>query len=420
MQSDRAATNAMVASLCAVFMIGNIYRYSIAVVAPELQADLGLSPEILGGLSAAMFFSFAVMQIPVGILVDRFGARRTIISMQGLAMVGPIIFATAEDAVGLYLGAALMGVGASSNLMAPLVVYSRWFPADRFATITSITIAVGGIGQITSTLPVALFAETFGWRQTYFGISGLVALVAVFAVLLVRDSPPGVRPASASAVPPERLRDTIRGMREVVAVAGLGRLIVMTAFGSSILFTVRTLWAGPYLNDVFDLDPGGRGNILLIMSIAMIAGTLFYGPLDRRFDTRKGVVIVGGLATFAALGTLAILPGPPLWLAATLLGLFGFLGLYDIPLMAHGRALFSQRLAGRGITTINTFHFGGTATLQVMTGFIIGAIPTVDGVPPEEAYRLVFGILATLGLLALLVYRGTTDARPSQGFPGSN
>ena len=242
--------------------------------------------------------------------------------------------------------------------------------------------------------------------------------MALFAVFLVRDAPPGIK--HASIVPPERLRDTIRGMREVVAVAGLGRLIVVTAFGSSILFTVRTLWAGPYLNDVFDLDPGGRGNILLIMSIAMIAGTLFYGPLDRRFDTRKGVVIVGGLATFAALGALAVLPGPSLWMAALLLGLFGFLGLYDIPLMAHGRALFPQRLAGRGITTINTFHFGGTATLQVMTGFIIGAIPTVDGVPPEEAYRLVFGILATLGLLALWVYRGTTDARPSQGFPGSN
>lgn len=415
MPSDRAAMNAMVASLCAVFMIGNIYRYSIAVVAPELQAELGLSPAILGGLSAAMFLSFAVMQIPVGILVDRFGARRTIISMQGLAVVGPIIFATAEDAAGLYLGSALMGLGASSNLMAPLVVYSRWFPADRFATITSITMAVGGVGQIASTLPVALFAEAFGWRQTYFAISGLVALVALFAVLLVRDSPASIK--STPTIAPERLRDTIRGMREVVAVAGLGRIVVITAFGASIMFIVRTLWAGPYLNDVYNLDMGGRGNILLIMSFAMIAGTLFYGPLDRRFDTRKRVVIAGGIATFATLAALAALPGPPLWLAAVLLGLLAFFGLYDIPLMAHGRALFPHRLAGRGLTTINTFHFGGTAGLQIITGFIIGAFPTIDGVPPEEAYRLVFGILATLGLLALLVYRGTTDARPSQGFP---
>jgi MFS family permease len=180
------------------------------------------------------------------------------------------------------------------------------------------------------------------------------------------------------------------------------------------LATILTLWAGPYLADIHGLGGVARGNVLMLTALAMILGTLFYGPLDRRLDTRREIVIGGALATTAVLAALAAVPAPPLWLAITLLTLLGFFGSYSVMVMAHGRASYPEHLVGRAVTMVNFVNFTGVAVMQAVTGFIVGALSPAAGASPEIAYRAVFGFLAATVITALIYYRRIGDAKPSE------
>ncbi|MEX1154763.1 MFS transporter, partial [Parvibaculum sp.] len=142
-RASRLYVVALVAILCLVYTVSQFLRSSTGVIAPNLTADLGLQPEELGILSGAFFLSFALMQIPVGILLDRYGARLTMIGSVGVAVLGCLVFAMAEGRMGLTVARILMGIGCSVMLMGPLMIYRRWFPADRFAALTGLQISIG-------------------------------------------------------------------------------------------------------------------------------------------------------------------------------------------------------------------------------------------------------------------------------------
>ena len=194
-------------------------------------------------------------------------------------------------------------------------------------------------------------------------------------------------------------------------------ILAMSFVAYPAVATVLGLWAGPYLNDVHGLDAVDRGNVLLVAAGATVVGTLCYGPLDRVFDTRKRIVVCGALATIAVLAALALAPSPALWQAAALLVALGGFGVFAVMIIAHGRAIFPERLVGRGITVVNFANFSGVAVMQMAAGLIVGAFPTVDGAAPEAAYRLVFGFLAATMVLALMFYARAADAKPSEAAP---
>ncbi|MEQ9121652.1 MAG: MFS transporter, partial [Alphaproteobacteria bacterium] len=192
--ASRLYVVALVGILCLVYTVSQFLRSSTGVIAPNLAADLGLAPEDLGILSGAFFLSFAVAQIPVGILLDRHGARVTMIAAIGVAILGCFVFAAAESEAGLTLARVLMGVGCSAMLMGPLMIYRRWFPADRFAALSGLQISIGTVGALMATAPLAFTTEWVGWRASFVG-AGIVTLVLAVAMgFIARDTPPG-RPA---------------------------------------------------------------------------------------------------------------------------------------------------------------------------------------------------------------------------------
>ena len=404
----------IMASLCAAYVVSQFYRSSNAVIAPNLVGDVGLSPEQLGALTGAFFLAFAVAQIPVGVLLDHFGPRRTISAMLGFAVVGALVFAAAPTWAWLTLGRALMGLGCAAIFMGSLVVCARWFPPDRFATVSAFILSLGGTGGLLSTTPLALATEAVGWRGAFVGMAAITAAAGVLVYLVVRDAPRG-HPYHARR--PETLGAVLRGLREVLLEPRLPFILVMAFVAYPVVATVLTLWAGPYLHDVHALGGVARGNVLLVMATALILGTLCFGPLDRLFDTRKGVVICGALATAAVLAGLAIAPTSALWLVVGLFGLLGAVGGFSVVIIAHGRAIFTERLVGRAVTVVNFAAFAGVAAMQMVTGLIIGAFPAADGVAPEAAYRMVFAFLAATVVMALVFYIRVDDARPSQGLP---
>ncbi len=400
----------IIAGLCAIYVLAHFYRVSTGVIAPDIMAETGLGPEAMGGLSSAFFFSFALFQIPVGILLDRFGPRRVVPTLLVLAVAGALIFALSNTATGLTIGRALMGMGTASILMGSLVVATRWFPPDRFAAVASFFVAMGTLGALLATTPLAAVSEVVGWRSSFFLMAGVTSIFGVIAFAVVRDAPPG---HAYYARRPEGFAEVVRGLGEVLRNPQLKYIVAVNSVGYAAVLAITALWGGPYLAEVHGLGPVGRGNVLLLMTLGQVLGHLIYGRLDRILDTRKRLVVFGVVVSITLLLALALLPGLPLWVVASIFVLFGFVSGYTVIITTHGRAIFPEHLVGRGMTTNNTSVFLGAAIVQGATGALIGGFMTESGETPEVAYRAMFGFLAALQIVALMIYSRSRDVRPS-------
>jgi len=408
-KNTRAAIGVF-AALCSIYVVSHFYRVSNGVIAPDLMRELDLSQEAMGTLTGAFFITFSLTQIPVGIMLDRLGTRHTIPIMMTFAVVGSLIFAVAAGLAGLTVGRMLMGLGCSCVYVGALAVASRWFQTRYFATVAGILVAAGNAGNLLATKPLAEVVEVVGWRTTFVGMAGIAAIGAIIVLLFVRDAPPDHPFHSREA---ERLGSVLKGVGDVFRIGDLPPMLVVQFFGYASVMTILGLWGGPYLHDVYGLGLEARGSVLSVMGIGLIVGSLTFGPLDRVFDTRKGIVIGGGLFAVAILVLLAVLAKPPLWLVMTLYALLAFSNAYNIVGMAHARAIVPDRMIGRGMTVIALFTMGGVATLQIVTGLILGAFANPDGTVPEAGYRTMYGVVAACVFAGLLYYTRTSDAKPS-------
>ncbi|OFX01991.1 MAG: hypothetical protein A3D94_10205 [Alphaproteobacteria bacterium RIFCSPHIGHO2_12_FULL_66_14] len=391
--------------LIAVTCLSQFYRVSNSVIAPELARDLDLSARQLGWAGSAFFFALFAVQIPVGMWFDRFGARRTVAALSLLAMAGSLWIATASDAADLIAGRAVVGVGCAASFMSVVFLCSRWFPPARLATALSWVFAASNVGTLAAATPLAWIAATVGWRHGFLGFAAVTLLVAAGFYAFVRDRPPEFYQAARGAEPhKETPSEILRGLWQVWRTPGLGPVLSMHFFAYATMLTVLGVWGGPYLYDVHKLDGVARGNVLLAMGAAQILGILAYGPMDRVLRSRKKVVFGGATISMVLLAVMALLAEPPLWLAVVLLVAFCFFCAYGTVIVAQGRALFPDRLAGRGVTTVNMAQCLGLAVLPAGTGYIVEAFGAGD-----TAYRWVFGTLAAGLALGSIAYARARD-----------
>lgn len=391
------------AALAVAYVLSQFFRTALAVVAPELAADLGLDPARLGVLSSAWFWAFAAAQLPIGVALDRWGPRRTVGSVFLLAGLGCAVFAAAGGLGVAILGQILIGFGCAPVFMGALVVLARFCEPRRFAALTSVVLAIGSGGTLAATTPLALAAELVGWRGAYLGMAVAVALVAAAVLLVVRDHPPGAVAAGQGAA-----TSVWPGLRAVFANRRLWPILPMCFTGYAVLISVRGLWAGPYLATLLGMAPVARGNVLLVMSLAMIAGNLVYGQIERHFDRRRLPVLLGSLAAAAILAVLAARPAASPLAATLLLAAFGLVAMTYAVLMAQGRRFLAPGELGRGLTLLNCACFAGAATIQALSGLVV---QEAEGAGLELAYATLFAFLAAALLLASLVYARSPDLR---------
>ncbi|MCK6450456.1 MAG: MFS transporter [Alphaproteobacteria bacterium] len=396
--------------LVAVTALSQFYRVSNSVIAPELARELGLSAEQLGWAGSAFFAALLALQLPVGIWFDRYGARLTVAVLSLLAVAGAALLARAESAEALIAARALVGLGCAASFMSVVFLCSRWFPPDRLTTVLSWVFAASNLGTLAAATPLALAASALGWRNSFLVVSAVTALVAALFFLFVRDRPPD---ADARAGHHEGLADILGGVIEVLRTPGLWPILAMHAFAYASMLTVLGIWAGPYLNDVHGLDGVARGNVILAMGAAQIAGILLYGPMDRIVGSRKRVVITGASLSALTLIALGLLSQPPQGAAVALLVAFTLFAGYPVVIVAQGRALFPDRLAGRGVTTVNMAQLVGLVLLPSGSGQIIGAFAAGGVGVPESAYRAVFLALAACLMLGLSFYLRSRDTKPA-------
>jgi predicted MFS family arabinose efflux permease len=401
----------IVTTLATAYVASHFFRASNVTIGLDLMRDLSIGPEALGGLTGAFFFGFAAMQIPCGFLFDRYGPSRTMVGMLILATIGGIIFTLAPTWPILLTGRVLMGAGFGVMLIGSMVVISRWFPPDRFSTLTAMVLSIGLLGNLAATTPLAWASQAIGWRAVFGAAVTLTALATIAVWLVVRDAPPG-HPFLVQ--PPEPPRQMLQGLMEVLRNARLMPILALSFCNYACTFTVQGLWGGPFLREVHGLSPIEAGNVLFIAVIAYQLGILAFGPLDRLLNTRKWITIGGSLAIISLLAALALPSQPPVSVPIGAIIGIGFFSASATMAMTHGRGIIPERLIGRGMATINMSVMLGVACMQTVSGIIIGAFePLADGARTEAAYRSLFGVLTVVLIIAVAIYRRSQDVKPS-------
>ncbi len=180
----------ILAPVLLAFSLSQFFRSAQALLAESLRVELSTTPEQLGLISGSFHFAFALMQIPVGVMLDRYGPRLTNGVMMIVTVVGVMIFANAHSVVGLMAGQAVIGLGCSAAFMAALVLASRWVAPEKFAATSGLIVAFSLLGVLASATPLAALIEFRGWREAYYGLAGLSALSVVLTFVMVRDAPP--------------------------------------------------------------------------------------------------------------------------------------------------------------------------------------------------------------------------------------
>ena len=391
---------AVVMTLGALYVVSQFLRNSVGVIAPNLAAEMGLTPIELGLLSGIYFFVFAATQIPLGVALDRFGPKLCMLICIAFTVLGCALFAAAKSSGSLVTARALLGFGTASFLVAPCTLYARWFPPDRFSTFAGIQLGLGTLGALLATAPLAFATATVGWRMTFLAIGLSAAFIGIVIWLVVTDDPPGITTEPRR----ETLKESIAGVWQVIRAPSMGRVFIAQIAIYPSYLLVGGLWGGPYLTHIYGMSLTERGDVLFLAALAQIVGSFVWGPTDRWFGSYKTpvliafVVLLGSLLLFAAFGAMPV----PLLLTA-----FVLIGFSTGPLalvLAHGRSLVPPHLLGRAITLLNIGAMGGGFLVQFVSGAIIEMFISDGGTYPLAAYRLVFGLQAVLVLIGLVAY----------------
>ena len=379
------------------YFLSYLFRAVNAVVGADLAADIGLSATELGLLTSAYLFAFALFQLPLALLLDRYGPRRVQTGLFCCAAAGSLLFSIGDDVVVLTLARALIGLGFAGGLMSGFKAVVLWVPAPRRALANACIMSFGALGILVATVPVELAVLAVGWRAVFVGLALITLAVAALILLAVPEQAEGRR---------ESLAQQILSVLPIYRDRLFWHLAPLLAITGGTHIAIQTLWAGPWFRDVAGLDRMGVANHLMVMAIAFLVGILSSGAVADWLG-RRGVdlltVMLGFLAVFFVAQLAVILQITsltlPIWF---LFGMFGQVAVLAYPwLSSH----YGAALSGRTNTAVNLLLFLVAFAVQYAIGAIIDLFPpTASGGYSPEGYRWAFGVFLALQLLALLWY----------------
>ena len=393
--------------LCAGYTVSQFLRTSLGVLSPNLMHDFNINPNNMGLLGGVFFLSFAIFQIPAGILIDKYGPRKVMSVVIIFAVLGSIIFALSNSFYTLLIGRVLMGLGCSICLMGSLVLITRWTDSDQFSKLAGIILAVGGIGGLLATTPLSYFSELFGWRLSFW-----LAAVVTFCVMLLYYF---ILEDRKNDLILNRSNETIslKNLLFILKERNFKFMIPMSLMSYSSLVVILGLWGAPYLKDIHGLDTVERGKILMLMAISWNIGSFVFGRLRSIFGNYKNVVIFGASGVIILLFFLSIITEINSIYLYILFCILGFFGAFSVALISHYQVLFDKEYMGRALSTANFFNFGGVFFVQWLTGKIIYLMGGDSTGAPIEAYRLAFLFVAILLLISLCIYFFSNEKKKS-------
>ena len=379
-----------IAILCIAYILSQFFRSFLAVLSSVLANDIGAQPDDLAYALGLLFFVFAVMQIPVGWGLDRFGPR--IVSSVLLLIGGgggAFLFASAQNPSHINLSMGLLGVGCSPILMASYYIFARNYSPKIFATLAATFLGIGSLGTLIGASPLTYFVGILGWRDAVELIGIFTIFISLFLLFTVKN--PDIK--YESNVSSGGFWSILKS-KDILLIAPIAIICYAPVAG------LRGIWLGPYFEKKFEASIHEIGTIGLIMSLGMIFGTFFYGPLDRIFKTRKWIVLIGNFICLLSVAALSFLPEVSYNFAIISFALIGFFGMSFPVVVAHGRSFVPIELSGRGVTLMNLFAIGGVGVLQALSGLVFER--TGD-------FGAVFSVYFILILIGLVVYFWSKD-----------
>lgn len=392
------------------YFLSYLFRTVNAVIAEPLTSDLGFSAAALGLLTSAYFIAFAAFQMPLGILLDRFGPRRVETGLLLVAAAGAAVFATGDGIATLAAGRALIGLGVSACLMAAFKANVMWWPKEKLPLVNGCFLAAGGSGAVFATTPVAALLEVTDWRGLFLGLAAVTFLASVLIWLVVPERGSGGRH--------EGLAEQIRAAGRIYASGTFWKIVPAFVLQQGTFLSYLGLWAGPWFRDVSGLDRAGVAEHLQYTAIAMVAGFLTLGALAERLS-RLGIpplVVAGTSMALCTLSGVLLVAGvdQPLLLWVS----FAYLGSAS----ALGYAILSQsyppELAGRVNTAVNMFVFVIAFVLQAGIGAVIELFEPIPGGYSPAGHRTALGMLVVAQITCLAWLAWPTRRRmPASGRP---
>jgi MFS family permease len=397
--------------LSALYILSMFYRVSNAVIAPSLIQELGLHPETLGILGGAYFYSFALLQIPMGPMLDRIGPRIVVTLFPLIGASGAFLFAFGESFTGALLGRILIGVGMAPIFMGSLKVFTIEFPPEKFATLIGMMISVGTFGSFFAASPLAYLNAAIGWRMT-FVLAGVMTAVLAFIVFWILGGKRGRDEKILLSSSSEPKIGVLQSIPLILGSLSFWQIGTIAFFMYGTLVGLQGLWLGPYLMEIKGYSPIQAGNVLTMFAIGTVAGGPISGRIsDRTFHSRKGVVLSGlilySMSLLLLIGIVEI--QKPIWYGSIFFSL-GFFNAFGMVVLSHAKELFPITISGTVTSWINFFSMAGAAIFMPAMGKVIESFQRTNHGYPAEAYHLSF-LICFLGMAASLVFYAFSKER---------
>jgi len=400
-------------ALAGLFVVFNYVQQVVPnIIAVELSRSFNATESTLGNIAASYFYAYAILQIPVGLIVDRYGTRRPLVIAILAAGLSTLAFSWAQSSGSAQLTRLIMGASAAFSFIGCLKLVEEWFPPAKFSTLAGMTNTAGMIGA-ASGAPVAVLVNIIGWRETEAWIGGAELVLAVLVFVVVRDRSAAVSDHSQET---ESKGISSGGLLHLLgnpqvwinAVYATSISLVFVAFGG--------LWGAGYIRKVYEVSAiaaAGTGSLLFLGGIA---GSLFFGWYSDYLGRRKPPMVFAGVGALVTMAGMLYLPGLPL--IGFKLGLFlvGFFSSANIISYAVARDL-SPKLAGFSIGFLSTCYFAGSAASQPLVGMLLEqsnpSSHRVAGLASLTAgdYRYALSLLVifmVVGLIASLLLKETS------------
>jgi len=390
------------------YLLVYFHRVAPAVTAPEMEDAFAISGTALGVLASAYFYSYGIMQVPVGILSDRWGPRNVIVLSGFIASFGAISFGLSPNFTIAITSRIIVGIGVSALFIAAMKILANWFKGIELARISGVLMATGGLGWLMATTPLAVMSQTFGWRES-FVVVGIFSLVpAVLSWFVLADSPskkalPDVIEASDNSK--KTNINIIKDLNMILRERHFWAIAIWFIFRGGALFGFFGLWAGPYLTETYHLSKYTAGNILSMIAFAMILLSPVLGHIsDKTLSSRKKVLFYTSVLNSLCWLTILIFfeQMSTLWLYIIFFIMGITISSVGTIAIVSTKELFPPDMAGTSMGTMNVFPFIGGIIFQPLLGYVLDRIGKVQGTYPAYAYKHMLWILFITSVFALI------------------
>lgn len=402
----------------ALYLVGFYHRVAPAVMTRELATTFGLSATALGNLSAFYFFTYVAMQVPTGLIADRWGPRRLLTAGALVAALGTLLFALAPGLVVASAGRLLVGGSVAVAFVGMLKLASHWFAPRQFALVSGMALFTGIVGAVFAGVPLRLAVDRFGWRPVMTA-SALATLGLAAAIwLVVRDDPEERGHASYFAVGAHHETPTVLGgLREVLRYGNTWLLAFVPGGIAGALLAFAGLWGVPYLTTVYGMSTAEAAGATSTVMVGWALGGPVFGAASDRMGRRKPLY-VGGMLVVTAGWALVLYASPARPLLAALLAVVGFASGCMMPGFAFAKESVPPPVAGTVSGVVNTGVMIGPLVLQPSIGWMLdrlwgGAVQDGVRVYEHSAYRAGFGLAMAwlVASLAAVLFTRETHCR---------